>query len=215
MGLSVDGVKGNMKTELEYQIKEIFGTVDPEKLRQIAKNAECYLQNKDAVFQNRKKTGRKNSFTEQQIANILALQDQGIKIADIARQYQVSRQTIYNQIERAHHFSEDSDTKMRMYYMNHNDLCTIIDVDFKHEKVKIKNYTEQLLFRAFGIIENPTWNDFQHFLEDRCFPKTRDHAKEILKEMNLPFYDPLLIIEQTRGRMAGDHQWILILYQEG
>ena len=35
--------------------------------------------------------------------------------------------------------------------------------------------------------------------------------KDILKEMGLPFYDPLLIIEKTDGRMAGDEQWILIL----
>ena len=33
----------------------------------------------------------------------------------------------------------------------------------------------------------------------------------ILKEMGLPFYDPLLIIEKTDGRMAGDEQWIVIL----
>ena len=55
------------------------------------------------------------------------------------------------------------------------------------------------------------WDDFTWFLESRCFPKTRDHAKDILKEMGLPFYDPLLIIEKTDGRMAGDEQWILIL----
>ena len=51
-------------------------------------------------------------------------------------------------------------------------------------------------------------------LEDRCFPKTRDHAKEILRELGVPFYDPLLIIEKTKGRMEGDHQWILILKKE-
>ncbi|MFQ9396402.1 MAG: hypothetical protein ACLR2E_23260 [Lachnospiraceae bacterium] len=32
-----------------------------------------------------------------------------------------------------------------------------------------------------------TWKDFEYFLEERCFPKTRDHAKEILKELGLPF----------------------------
>ena len=60
-------------------------------------------------------------------------------------------------------------------------------------------------------VAHPTWDDFTWFLESRCFPKTRDHAKDILKEMGLPFYDPLLIIEKTDGRMAGDEQWILIL----
>jgi len=33
--------------------------------------------------------------------------------------------------------------------------------------------------------------------------------------MGLPFYDPLLIIEKTQGRMSDDHQWIMILKKEG
>ena len=84
--------------------------------------------------------GEKNSFTPPQVAEILALQDQGEKIASIARKYQVSRQTIYSQIRRAHHFSDDPDVKMRMNFMNHNDLCTIIDIDFMHEKIKITEF---------------------------------------------------------------------------
>lgn len=48
------------------------------------------------------------------------------------------------------------------------------------------------------------------FLESRCFPKTRDKMKWILRELELPCYDPLLIIEKTKGRMAEDHQWIAI-----
>ena len=27
---------------------------------------------------------------------------------------------------------------MRMNFMNHDDLCTTIDIDFRHEKIKIK-----------------------------------------------------------------------------
>ena len=77
-----------------------------------------------------------------------------------------------------------------------------------------QNYTDQIPLRAFGVVEHPDWADFQYFLEDRCFPKTRDHAKEILRELGVPFYDPLLIIEKTKGRMEGDHQWILILKKE-
>lgn len=98
--------------------------------------------------------------------------------------------------------------------MHRDQLCTTIDVDFKHEKIMIQNYTHKIPLRAFGVVEHPTWDDFEWFLESRCFPKTRDHAKDILKEMGLPFYDPLLIIEKTQGRMAGDEQWVLILKNE-
>lgn len=203
-----------MKTEFEHQIMEIFGTTDPVRLRQIARDAECCHRTAKESPCTKRSAGRKNSFTEQQIAQILALQQQGIKITDIAKKYYVSRQTIYSQIKRAHHFSDDPDVKMRMNFMNRDNLCTAIDIDFKHEKITIRNYTDQIPLRAFGVVEHPDWDDFEYFLEDRCFPRTRDHAKSILKEMGLPFYDPLLIIEKTQGRMEGDHQWIMIIKKE-
>lgn len=34
--------------------------------------------------------------------------------------------------------------------------------------------------------------------------------KLILRELDLPFYEPLLIIEKTQGRMAEDNFWIKI-----
>ena len=34
--------------------------------------------------------------------------------------------------------------------------------------------------------------------------------KLILKDLDLPFYDPLMIIQKTEGRMAEDHFWIRI-----
>ena len=168
-----------MGVDFEQEIREIFGTTDLTALREISKAANEYQHMVEKSVR-KQASGRKNSFTEPQIARILALQSQGEKITSIAKQYQVSRQTIYSQIQRAHQF----------------------------------NYTDQIPLRAFGVVEHPDWADFQYFLEDRCFPKTRDHAKEILRELGVPFYDPLLIIEKTKGRMEGDHQWILILKKE-
>ena len=52
---------------------------------------------------------------------------------------------------------------MRMNFMNHDDLCTTIDIDFRHEKIKIKNYTDQIIFRAFGVVTDPDWADFEYF----------------------------------------------------
>lgn len=155
------------------QIQQIFGTTDIHELKQISRDADNYRclnadMNNSIISEKKKNTGRKNSFTEEQLAHILALQDRGEKITDIARQYHVSRQTIYSQIKRAYNFSDD-----------------------------------------------PDWADFEYFLEERCFPRTRDHRKDILREMGLPFYDPLLIIEKTQGRMSDDHQWIMILKKEG
>ena len=99
---------------------------------------------------------------------------------------------------------------MRLWYYNNDSVCTIIDVDTINQKVQIKNYTNNLLFRAFGKNEHPSFDDYEEFLKSRCFPEERDKMKLILKELDLPFYDPLMIIEKTDGRMAEDNFWIKI-----
>ena len=99
---------------------------------------------------------------------------------------------------------------MRLWYMYKDEICTIIDVDEPARKVSIYNYTRQYMFRAFGREEKPTFEQYEEFLESRCFPRTRDKMKLILKELDLPFYDPLMIIEKTQGHMAEDDFWIRI-----
>lgn len=99
---------------------------------------------------------------------------------------------------------------LRMWYMHENKTCTLIDVDELRRKVKIKNYTDHIMFRAFGSLEEPTYQDYEAFLESRCFPRTRDKMKLVLNDLGLPFYDPFMIIQKTEGRMAEDHFWIRI-----
>lgn len=189
-----------MKTEFENQIMALFGTTDIEKLEKISKK--------------NKAGGRKSVFGEPEIARIVALKSNGTPIAKIARQYNTSRQTIYTQLKKAHNFNKSKDYVLRLNFMEGDNLCTTIDVDFIHQKVLTKNYTNRIVFRAFGVNKNPTWSDFEYFLEDRCFPRTRDHLKETLQDIGVPFYDPLLIIEKTQGRMAEDNQWIMMIKRE-
>lgn len=101
-------------------------------------------------------------------------------------------------------------THLRLSYMFREELCTVIDVDKKSKSIKITNHTDHLLKRAFGILEKPTYEQYEEFLESRCFPRTRDKMKLMLKEYGIPFYDPMLIIEETEGRMAEDDFWIRI-----
>ena len=93
---------------------------------------------------------------------------------------------------------------LRLRYLNQNRLCTIIDVNDREQRVKIKNYVTDPLYRAFGKNEHPTYEEYEEFLESRCFPRTRDKMKILLEELNLPFYDPLMIIQKTKGKMAED-----------
>lgn len=99
---------------------------------------------------------------------------------------------------------------IRLKYMYNQKLCTLIDVNEAKQEIKVYNYTKNIMFRAFGSIENPTFNDYQEFLKSRCFPETRDKLKLILEDLNLPFYDPFLIIQKTQGRMSEDDFWIEI-----
>ena len=99
---------------------------------------------------------------------------------------------------------------MRLKYYFRDMLCTVIDVDEIEQRIFVKNYTNNLLFRAFGRNEQPSFADYEEFLESRCFPGTRDKMKLMLKEYDIPFYDPLLIIEKTGGRMEEDEFHIVV-----
>lgn len=99
---------------------------------------------------------------------------------------------------------------IRLWYMHKKKVCTIIDVDERNRKVLVYNYTRDYMFRAFGRKEKPDFKEYEEFLESRCFPRTRDKMKLILKDLDLPFYEPMLIIEKTQGKMAEDDFWIRI-----
>ena len=99
------------------------------------------------------------TFTEPQLAHIMALQQQGKSLSEIAEEYQVSDQVICEEIKRARHFNEIPDVAMRIYFMNREKLCTAIDIDFRHERVKIRNYTDQIPLRAFGVVTEPDRSD--------------------------------------------------------
>lgn len=101
-------------------------------------------------------------------------------------------------------------TPIRLWYMHGQSVCTIIDINEMKKEVHIMNYTDNLMFRAFGVEENPNYERYIEFLESRCFPESRDKMKLILKDLDLPFYDPFMIIEKTEGRMAEDDFWIRI-----
>lgn len=104
----------------------------------------------------------------------------------------------------------DKTYPLRLWYMFKNEICSIIDVDEKNRKIVLHNFTNNYIFRAFGKNAEPSYDDFEEFLESRCFPNSRDKLKLILKDLDIPFYDPLLIVEKTQGRMAEDDFWIKI-----
>ncbi len=63
---------------------------------------------------------------------------------------------------------------VRLFYMYMNQCCTIIDVNESERIVKIINFTPYPMYRAFGTIDSPTFEEYETFLESRCFPRERE-----------------------------------------
>ena len=168
---------------------ELFGTDDETELRKIA---------------GRLRGGRKKSLTEKDIDNAIKMQGSGMSTKKIAEHFGVSRQTISKYLNKP----LDGDYVMRLDFMFRQKVCTEIYVDFEHKQIKIINRTDDIMKRAFGVNENPTWEDFESFIEERCFPNSRALKKTILQRIGVDSYDPLRILELNKGRNAEDNQYI-------
>lgn len=180
---------------------ELFGTDDMKKLRHIA---EEYKK------KNARNAGRKKKYTEKDIERMAQLRNQGVGLQKIADEFGTSRQVVGRYLSEA----PAKGSTMRLTYMFRQHPCTVIDVDFLEQKINVQNKTADPVHRAFGMIENPTWKDFEGFLKDRCFPETRGNKKALLRQLDLTDYDPLQIVEKTQGRMADDELWLKIRYLE-
>ncbi|MBR1731821.1 MAG: Hin recombinase [Ruminococcus sp.] len=168
---------------------ELFGTDDETELRKIA---------------GRLRGGRKKALSEKDIEHAVNMQKNGKTTKEIAERFGVSRQTISKYLNKP---LSDSYV-MRLDFMFRQKVCTEIYVDYEHKKVKIINRTDDIMKRAFGVNENPTWEDFENFIAERCFPESRALKKAILNRIGIDSYDPIQILEQTKGRTADDNQYI-------
>ena len=98
-----------------------------------------------------------------------------------------------------------------LHFYDGNALCTKICADRTMRTLAIENHTADVLRTAFGVDQNPTWNDLQEFLESRCVPRQRDGLRYYLAEFGLKKYEPLEIIRKTEGRMAEDNCRLVIM----
>lgn len=178
---------------------DLFGTDDVNELERIAR---AYRE------KNPRKAGRKNKFTAEDVQTIRSLIENGMTVNQVAERFQTSRQIIGKYLNE----KPAKGYTLRITYMYQQHPCTIIDVDFLHQRVMIRNKTKDVLHRAFGVTKAPIWDDFEVFLRDRCFPATRGNVKDLLKQLQLTSYDPLQIVEKTRGRTAEDDMWLKFNY---
>ena len=99
---------------------------------------------------------------------------------------------------------------LRLFYYYKESLCTVIDVNeltiecaYNPVEESAKRFEKREKIKCYT-------GDYEEFLESRCFPRSRDKMKIILRDLGLPFYDPFLIIQKTKGKMAEDDFWIEI-----
>ncbi len=97
---------------------------------------------------------------------------------------------------------------LEIRFYNDNDLCTLIYADKTTRDICAENYTEQVVKTAFGKNSNPSWEDLELFLEERCIPRQRAGLRDYLETLGLDEYNPIDIIKKTKGRMAEDNQWL-------
>lgn len=191
-----------MDTDYRKLCVELFGTDDVSELKEVAKSIQA---------KNTRNAGRKRKFTPDDVREMQTLIEDGMTVNEVAERFHTSRQVIGKYLNAK---PADGYT-LRMTYMYQQHPCTMIDVDFLNQRVKIRNKTKDLLHRAFGVVEEPTWDDFEGFLKERCFPAARGNVKDILDDFQITDYDPLQIVEKTKGRMAEDDMWLKFAYYPG
>ena len=178
---------------------DLFGTDDVNELKRIAR---AYRE------KNPRKAGRKKKLTAEDVQTIRGLLENGMTVNQVAERFQTSRQVIGKYLNE----KPAKGYTLRITYMYQQHPCTIIDVDFFNQRVMVQNKTKDVLHRAFGVTKAPTWDDFEVFLRERCFPATRGNVKDLLKQLQLTSYDPLQIVEKTRGRTVEDDMWLKFNY---
>lgn len=152
----------------------------------------------------REKTGRgkgRPGVDEAVRAQVLALCRNGYTLREIGEKVQLAPSTVHKIVSRA-----SRESRTLYVYMDRETPATIIDACPLTEKVQIVNLTDDMLSRAFGVREQPTWEDYLEFLESRCMPRTRYGIREELNSYGIDSYDPFQIVEKTKGRVYGDGQ---------
>ena len=97
------------------------------------------------------------------------------------------------------------------YYKDQEVLLTEMEIDFVNQTVKIKNHTDNLIDRAFGVNEHPTMKDFEEFCEYRSIPQTRYNFKTEMRLRGITDTSPMGIMRFYHGRIDDDNCYIEIV----
>ena len=165
---------------------ELFGTDDVDKLKAIAY---------------KKHSGKKNKLSDIDIEEAFVMQQQGKTVETIANHFGVSRQTMSKYLNKDY-----PGYTLRLDFMHKRKICTKIYVDFENEKIRITNSVSNPIYTAFGVIENPTWEDFQDFFLSVVFQRTGLWQKLSLNSL---VYQVVMTLLKSLEKLKGEWQRII------
>ena len=106
--------------------------------------------------------GRKPKLSAEQLEELKKRHKNGEKISSLAAEYNISRQTAYQQLKK-----EETVREIQIDCFENDELVSVIHADPYRLTVRVRNYTDRLSMAPFGWNENPDWNDFEELLEKK------------------------------------------------
>lgn len=110
-------------------------------------------------MKNERGAGRKSKIDSAELDIIKSRITKGESVSALAKEFGLSRQALYKRLK-------DENTKsIILDYVINDEVTTRIELDSAREVLHIQNYALKLSERAFGIKNNPTWDDFNELIE--------------------------------------------------
>ena len=171
-----------MEIESEKKDKDIKETQNDKEIERLNRKlkrvmeeyAKCAKERDElraAINVAKRKKGRPGLSTEKK-AQICTLYQQGNSMRQTAQKAGVSLGTVSNVIDEA-----KKSSRIVYVYMDRKKPATLLDIYPAINRLEIWNFTDDLISRAFGSREKPSWQEYEQFLEDRCMPRTRPRGR--------------------------------------
>lgn len=110
-------------------------------------------------MKNERGAGRKAVISSDDIAVIKERIGAGESVTAIAKECGITRQALYKRLK------DETNHMVTLDYIVDGKVATRIELDCRKEQIKIENYALRISQYAFGLVQNPTWDDLGTFLE--------------------------------------------------
>lgn len=92
-----------------------------------------------------------------------------------------------------------------MVYFKEEKTC---EIHVRNGNVTFENFMDNPIWLPFGIKKTATMQDLEEFYADRCFPEERANCKDVLRVLDVDYYEPELICRKTHGQQFDDFLWL-------